>query len=117
MPLPSDVGRALADYLGRGRPSTTSRAVFLRLLAPLQGLTPTGVTVVVYSACGRAGLGRIGAHRLRHTAGTDMLRAGASLAEVGEALRQRAPKTTAIYAKVDHTRLGLLARPWPGGAT
>ncbi len=116
MPLPNDVGQALADYLGAGRAPTASRSVFLRLLAPRQGLTPTGVTSVVYNACDRAGLERIGAHRLRHTAGTDMLRAGASLAEVGQALRQREPKTTAIYAKVDHTRLALLARPWPRGA-
>lgn len=116
MPLPVDVGRALADYLGAGRRPTPSRSVFLRLLAPRQGLTPTGVTSVVYRACDRVGLDRFGAHRLRHTAGTDMLRAGASLAEVGQALRQREPKTTAIYAKVDHTRLGLLVRPWPGGA-
>ena len=98
MPLPTDVGQALADYLGAGRPPTVSRSVFLRLLAPRQGLTPTGVTGVVYNACDRAGLDRIGAHRLRHTAATDMLRAGASLAEVGQVLRQREPKTTAIYA-------------------
>jgi len=116
MPLPNDVGQALADYLGAGRPATVSRSVFLRLLAPRQGLTATGVTGAVYNACDRAGLSRIGAHRLRHTAGTDMLRAGASLAEVGHTLRQREPKTTAIYAKVDHTRLRLLARAWPGGA-
>lgn len=115
MPLPNDVGQALAEYLGAGRPITTSRSVFLRLLAPRQGLTPTGVTGVVYNACDRAGLSRIGAHRLRHTAGTDMLRAGASLAEVGQALRHREPSTTAIYAKVDHTRLRSLARAWPGG--
>lgn len=116
MPLPNDVGQALADYLGEGRPITVSRSVFLRLLAPRQGLTPTGVTTVVYHACDRAGLNRIGAHRLRHTAGTDMLRAGASLAEVGQALRQRDLRTTALYAKVDHTRLRSLAPVWPGGA-
>ena len=63
MPLPNDVGEALADYLREGRPVTVSRSVFLRLLAPRQGLTPTGVTSVVYDACDRAGLDRIGAHR------------------------------------------------------
>ncbi len=117
MPLPNDIGEALADYLREGRPITESRSVFLRLLAPRQGMTPSGVTSVVYGACDRAGLGRIGAHRLRHTAGTDMLRAGASLAEVGQALRQRVPATTAIYAKVDHARLRSLARAWPGGVS
>jgi len=116
LPLPNDVGKALTDYLRPGRPPTTSRAVFLRLLAPRQQLTPTAVTAIVYGACDRAGLPRVGAHRLRHTAASEMLRAGASLSEVGQALRQRELKTTAIYAKVDDARLSVLARPWPGGA-
>jgi integrase/recombinase XerD len=116
MPLPADVGKALAGYLRQGRPPARCRSVFLRLLAPRQGLTPTGVTSVVYRACERVGMSRVGAHRLRHTAATEMLRAGASLSEVGQALRQREPKTTAIYAKVDHGLLGSLARPWPDGA-
>jgi integrase len=73
------------------------------------------VTWVVYNACARAGVPRVGAHRLRHTAATEMLRAGASLAEVGELLRHRLPRVTAGYAKVDTTRLAVLARPWPGG--
>jgi integrase/recombinase XerD len=116
LPLPHDVGEAVANYLRRGRPQTKSRSVFVRLLAPRQGLTPTCVTSVVYRACDRAGVSRVGAHRLRHTAATEMLRAGASLSEVGQVLRQRAQKTTAIYAKVDHVSLRSLARPWPGGA-
>jgi site-specific recombinase XerD len=115
LPLPNDVGSALADHLRQGRPATTSRAVFLRMLAPRQALTPTGVTNVVYEACDRAGLPRVGAHRLRHTAATQMLRAGASLSEVGQTLRQRQLRTTGIYAKIDHARLSVLARPWPGG--
>lgn len=90
--------------------------MFVRLLAPPQGLTPTCVTSVVYRACDRAGVSRDGAHQLRHTAATEMLRASASLSEVGQVLRQRAPKTKAIYAKVDHVSLRSLARPWPGGA-
>lgn len=116
LPLPGDVGAAVAEYLRRDRPRTPSRAVFLRMLSPRQQLTPTAVTAIVYAACDRADVPRVGAHRLRHTAASQMLRAGASLDEVGQALRQRQPKTTAIYAKVDHARLGSLARPWPGGA-
>ena len=69
---------------------------------------------IVYEACERAGVTRISAHRLRHTAASMMLAAGASLPEIGEALRQRSVTSTAIYAKVDRTRLAALARPWPG---
>jgi site-specific recombinase XerD len=116
LPLPQDVGEALTDYLQHGRPRAASRSVFLRVRAPLRGLTPQGVSCVVYGASQRAGLRPIGAHRLRHTAATEMLRAGASLTEVGQVLRQRAAGTTAIYAKVDHNALRALARPWPGGA-
>jgi hypothetical protein len=54
LPLPSDVGEAIADYLRRDRSATSSRAVFLRMLAPRQQLTPTAVTMIVYAACDRA---------------------------------------------------------------
>ncbi|HEX2299882.1 MAG TPA: tyrosine-type recombinase/integrase, partial [Pseudonocardiaceae bacterium] len=84
--------------------------------APHRGLTPAGVTQAVIAAGGRAGLGPITAHRLRHTAATGMLRAGAPLAQVGQVLRHRRALTTAAYAKVDRDRLRTLARPWPGGA-
>jgi integrase/recombinase XerD len=116
LPLPHDVGTAIADYLRRGRAQTASRSVFLRKFAPWQALTPTGVTGVVYQACDRSGLPRIAAHRLRHTAATEMLRAGASLSEVAQVLRHERMSTSAIYAKVDHESLRTLARPWPGGA-
>lgn len=114
LPLPGDVGDAVAEYLRRDRPATASRAVFLRMLAPHQQLTPSAVTMIVYAACDRAGVPRAGAHRLRHSAASQMLAAGASLSEVGQALRQRTLRATAIYAKVDHTRLRVLVRPWPG---
>jgi site-specific recombinase XerD len=84
--------------------------------APRGALDRSTVGWVVRSACDRAGLARVGAHRLRHTAATEMLRAGASLAEIGQVLRHREQKTTAIYAKVDRDALRTLARPWPGGA-
>lgn len=116
LPLPVDVGEALTDYLGRGRPGDAEdRAVFVRVKAPPRALTPAGVSQVVVGAAGRAGLGQIGAHRLRHTAATELLRAGAPLVEIGQLLRHRAELTTAIYAKVDRDRLRELARPWPGG--
>jgi len=116
LPLPQDAGEAIAGYLQHGRPGTASRSVFVRLRAPLRGLTTGGVSSVVGQASKRAGLAQIGAHRLRHSAATAMLRAGASLTEVGQVLRQRAAATTAIYAKVGHASLPALARPWPGGA-
>jgi integrase/recombinase XerD len=118
LPLPVDVGEALVSYLRR-RPRCESRALFLRMTAPVQGLAPHTIGWIVREACTRAGLPRVGAHRLRHTAATEMLRAGASLAEIGQVLRHREQKTTAIYAKVDRRALRALARPWPsqeGGA-
>ena len=115
MPLPSDVGEAVAGYLRRGRPSTPDRSVFVRLAAPLVGLSSGGVTEAVYAACDRAGLPRVGAHALRHSAASDMLRAGGSLAEIGQVPRHRNAGTTAICAKVDRVALAELARPWPGG--
>jgi integrase/recombinase XerD len=114
LPLPPDVGTAVAAYLRRDRPRRPEREVFLRVCAPLRGLAPEGVSEVVRAAGERAGLGSFGAHRLRHTAGTEMLRAGASLTEVAQVLRHRHVGTTAIYAKVDHTALRTLAMPWPG---
>jgi site-specific recombinase XerD len=112
LPLPVDVGEAIVSYLRR-RPRCESRAVFVRMTAPLEGLAPNTMGWIVREACTRAGLPRVGAHRLRHTAATEMLRAGASLAEIGEVLRHREQKTTAIYAKVDRSALRALARPWP----
>ena len=87
--------------------------MFVRVHAPLRALTTGGVTMVVFDAAQRAGLGRIHAHRLRHTAATAMLQAGSPLAEVGQVLRHRSALTTAIYAKVDRDALAVLARPWP----
>jgi site-specific recombinase XerD len=114
MPLPADVGAAVAAYLRRGRPRRAEREVFLRACAPLRGLTPNGVGEVVRAASERAGLGSFGSHRLRHTAATQMLQAGASLPEVAQVLRHRTIATTVIYAKVDHRALRGLALPWPG---
>ena len=114
LPLPCDVGAALAAYL-RSRPRVTTRAVFLRATAPTGAITSAAVTWAVYSACDRSGVPRAGAHRLRHTLATQMLAAGASLTEVGQVLRHARVATTAIYAKVDHRALDALVLPWPGG--
>jgi integrase/recombinase XerD len=115
LPLPTDVGEAVAACLERGRPaSARGRTVFVRIKAPHRPLSSCGVTQVVAAAARRADLGRIYAHRLRHTAATQMLRAGASLPEIGQLLRHRRPLTTAIYAKVNREALRTIARPWPG---
>jgi site-specific recombinase XerD len=117
LPLPVDVGEAIAAYLRRGRPRTaTVREVFLRLRPPEVGLGRGGVTAIVASAARRAELGVVRAHRLRHTAASDMLRAGASLSEVGQVLRHRSAGSTAVYARVDVERLRAIATPWPTGA-
>jgi len=117
MPLPIDLGRAIAGYLRGGRPTTESRNVFLRVRAPHGALSRNGISAIVIGAAVKAGLPPIRAHRLRHTAATAMLRNGASLAEVGQVLRHRSSLTTAIYAKVDRVALRQVARPWPGGRT
>jgi integrase/recombinase XerD len=114
LPLPGDVGEALVSYLQR-RPRVESRAVFLRVIAPVGEIDRLVVAGIVLAACRRAGLPRVGAHRLRHTAATEMLRAGASLSEIGQVLRHRDIRTTAQYAKVDRATLRRIARPWPQG--
>jgi integrase/recombinase XerD len=119
MPLPADVGEAIADYLQHGRPTTGSRCVFLRTRAPAGGFKgQCGIGSIVKHALARAGVDapRKGAHQFRHGLASQMLRQGASLFEIGELLRHRSPQTTAIYAKVDLVSLATLALPWPGGA-
>lgn len=117
LPLPADVGTAIAAYLLDRRPATAQgRTVFVRLMAPHGALSPIGVTQVVAAAAQRAGLGLIHAHRLRHFVATQTLRTGGSLAEVKQLLRHTRAQTTAIYAKVDREALRMIARPWPGGA-
>jgi integrase/recombinase XerD len=116
LPLPADVGEALARYLRSARPASDARRIFLAVRAPHQPIDPGAVTAIVRQQCVRAGLPARGAHRLRHTAATAMLRAGSSLDEIAQVLRHRSLDTTAIYAKVDRAALRAVARPWPGGA-
>jgi site-specific recombinase XerD len=118
LPLPADVGEAIAIYLHTGRPRCVCRRVFLRHRAPLRGFGDSiTVSTIVRRALISAGIdsARKGAHLFRHTLATDLLREGASLDEIGELLRHRSPNTTAVYAKVDLTALRTLALPWPGG--
>lgn len=115
LPLPVDVGRAVAGWLRRGRPPCSCARVFTTLLAPRQALSRKGVSAIVQRAAHRAGVA-VTAHRLRHTAATRLLRSGASLPEVGQVLRHASILSTAIYAKVDHAALSAVARPWPAGA-
>ena len=116
LPLPVDVGEAIVDWLRHGRPDCRSRFVFTRARAPHDRLHPSTLNSVVSRACRRAGLPQVAAHRLRHTAATEMLRAGSSLREVGQVLRHRGSDVTSIYAKVDRLALAALVQPWPGAA-
>jgi len=117
LPLPVDVGEAVAGWLAGGRPREAAcPAVFVRLRAPHGRLASTSVSYVVRRACTRAGVPAAGAHRLRHSTATGMLAAGGTLAEIGQVLRHAQPGTTAIYAKADVLALSQLARPWPGGS-
>jgi site-specific recombinase XerD len=116
LPLPVDVGAAMATYLRHHRPPCTTRCFFVRARAPHRGFAhPSSISTIVCRAMNRAGLhtGFTGAHVLRHSLATGMLRSGASLDEIGEVLRHRAPNTTEIYAKVDVQGLRSLALPWP----
>jgi site-specific recombinase XerD len=119
LPLPRDVGTALVHYLRHVRPACSSRTVFIRLKAPLRGLRLTAICCVVRRALKRAGLNPDfkGAHLLRHSLATTMLRRGASLREIGQLLRHKQPTTTQIYAKVDIKALRGIALPWMGGAS
>lgn len=116
LPLPARPGEAIAAWLVDGRTECQTRSLFTTLRPPGRPLSPGAIGHIVASACQAAGLDRIGAHRLRHTLATAMLRAGAPLSEVGQVLRHRSVRSTAIYAKVDEVALRPLAKPWPGSA-
>jgi site-specific recombinase XerD len=119
LPLPKDVGEALANYLRHVRPVCSTRTLFIRLQAPMRGLRLSAICCVVCRALKRAGLNPEfkGAHLLRHSLATNMLRRGASLTEIGQLLRHTQPTTTQIYAKVDIEALRGIALPWMGGAS
>ena len=117
LPLPHDVGRAIASYLQDGRPELTCRRIFLRSRAPFDGLgSHSDICQIVRRAIARAGieLDVTGSHQLRHALAVDMLRQGLSLTEIGQMLRHRSPDATRRYAKVDLEGLREVALPWPG---
>ena len=118
LPMPVDVGQAIADYLRRDRPRCSVRIVFIRDRAPLIGFRNSmAISTLVMRALKLAGVesAHTGAHVFRHSLATSLLGQGCSLDEIGELLRHQSPNTTAIYAKVDVTALRTLALPWPGG--
>jgi len=117
LPLPVEVGEAIADYLRNGRPHCASRRLFIRQRAPRVGLANSAISKLVMRALAHAGVDspHKGAHLFRHTLATEMLRQGASLTEIGELLRHQHPNTTMIYTKVDLPALRRLAQAWPGG--
>jgi len=115
LPLPADVGEAIAVYLARGRPASDRREVFLRARAPFEPIAAGTVASTVRRACRRAGVAEVGSHRLRHTAACEMVVAQVPLTEIAQVLRHRSLQSTAIYARVDLDRLRLLAQPWPEG--
>ena len=118
LPLPHDVGQAIATYLRDSRPHCSSRRLFIKMHAPLQGFSNSvAVCNIVSRALAHAGINIEfkGAHLFRHTLAANMLRGGATFSEIGEILRHQLPSTTEIYAKVDIKALHAIALPWPGG--
>ncbi len=116
MPLPSEVGQALAAYLTDARPASEFRPVFLTCRAPLRPIPAAAVGDIVRHACRTAGLPEVGPHRLRHALATAMVARGVPITAISQVLRHRDLATTALYAKVDTEALRMVAKPWPGTA-
>lgn len=116
LPLTQEIGDAILAYIERARPRIATARVFLTSTAPVRPISRITVKCIVRRALDRAGIksAHRGAHVLRHSAATAMLRNGASLAGVGAVLRHRSPSVTALYAKVDMGLLSEIARPWGG---
>jgi integrase/recombinase XerD len=112
-PQPGEVGEAIAAYLREGRPSSSGRSLFLTVTAPIAPLSSDAVGSLVYRACARAGVERVGPHALRRALATETLRAGAPMAEVAQLLRHLDQATSSIYAAADAAAVAALAQPWP----
>jgi site-specific recombinase XerD len=113
LPLPADVGEALAGYLSEHRQRAGTRAVFVTVVAPWRPLRSTAVSQTVWRQCIRAGIAPVRAHRLRHALASELLAQGVKLVDISQVLGHRDLATTAAYAKVDHASLRELALPWP----
>lgn len=111
LPLPTDVGQAVADYCRQGRPRNGCRVLFLHLRAPYTALSSSAVSEVVRRASRRVGVAPVRAHQLRHSTASAMRRAGAPLFEISQVLRHRHAATTAVYAKDDVDALAGIAQP------
>jgi integrase/recombinase XerD len=114
LPLPADVGAAVAAWLRDGRPASGFREVFTTVIAPARPLTSHAVSNIVRRGSVRAGLDPLGPHRLRHTAACAMIGAKVPLAGIAQVMRHRDQVVTAVYARAGLDRLRPLARPWPG---
>ena len=114
LPLPVEVGEALVAYLSCGRNPEGARQLFLTCRAPRGPIRADLVGDVVERTCLRAGLPRVGPHRLRHALAGELLRQGAGLLAISQVLRHQDLATTALYAKVDLAALRKVAQPWPG---
>jgi len=116
MPLTQEVGDAIIAYIERARPRTPTPRLFITEMAPIIPVSRIAIKCIVKRALDRAGVesAHRGAHVLRHSAATAMLREGVSLAGIGAVLRHRSPSVTALYAKVDIALLSGIAQPWVG---
>lgn len=118
LPLPPDVGQAIAVYIKNDRTACSTRRVFIRMRAPRRGFANSiAISTIVARSLKKAGIDapHTGAHLFRHSLATQMLRQGATLSDIALLLRHRSLNTTTLYAKVDVTALHALAQPWPGG--
>jgi integrase len=118
MPLPASTGEAIAAYLQHERPTTTSRAIFVRLVAPRdKPIGPDLVRKTIRQTYARAGLPYTKAHLLRHTMANRLLASGSSIKEVADVLRHQSLNSALIYAKLDSRKLIKVALPWPGSTS